>query len=263
MLRHFLIVLCVVVCTICTLRPSTLIAQGAPSKNTIEQLNSWSVFLNTFRLNNEWSVSTDIQIRRSRFVDTWMQSLNRIGLNYHVNPDLTLTVGYAYVLTYPYGKQPIPSSEYRQEHRFWEQVNLTSRFSSLELQHRFRLEQRLLNEWSIPDVTTGSRSMIDGFILENRFRYRFMANIPLARNAQSQQTWFASLHNEIFINVGGNIGFNVFDQNRAVAMLGYQFSPLVNLQIGYMNQSIQKPNGRDMESNHTLTTYFTYNFDFR
>lgn len=241
-----------------------LFAQGAPAKTTVEQAHSWWCYFGTHRLSNAWSLWTELQLRRAQGVETWQQILPRIGVNYHLNNDVTLTLGYAYIFTYPYGEQPIPLAEPRPEHRPWQQVTIRdAHLEGVEFQHRFRLEQRLLQRWTEPDPQTRLRTLTEGFILENRMRYRFLTTVPLAKNEAGRQTWFATVYDEIFVNFGGNIGFNVFDQNRLGATIGYQFSPQMNVQVGYMNQTIQKPNGREMESNHTLTLFVFYNLDFR
>ncbi len=133
----------------------------------------------------------------------------------------------------------------------------------LSIQHRYRLEQRFLENWSEPDEVTGLRRIEDGFELQNRMRYRFLLTLPITKDEAGKQKLFATAYNEIFINFGSNIGFNLFDQNRIGSTLGYQFSKDFNFQLGYMNQAIQKANGRQIENNHALTAFVTFNIDFR
>jgi hypothetical protein len=243
--------------------PCRVNAQGAPAKNTVEQTNSWLCYFGTWRFTNEWSLWTELQLRRANGIAAWQQILPRIGVQYHLNNDVWFTAGYAYVLTYPYGKLPIPLAEPRPEHRPWEQVTLRHKQGTVEFQHRFRLEQRLLQRWTDVDAASGLRLLTDGFTLENRMRYRLWVVIPFTSTPQGAPELFSVVHNEIFVNFGGNVGYNIFDQNRFGITLGYQFSPALNVQVGYMNQYIQKSNGRDAESNHTLTLFVFHNVDFR
>jgi hypothetical protein len=128
------------------------------------------------------------------------------------------------------------------------------------MSHRYRLEQRFIGE---------TERDIDGTIkvkerrYENRFRYLFRANIPFNGDRIEKGDWYLGLYDEFFINFGGNVGANVFDQNRAYAALGYNMGTLGNLEIGYMQQTLQQRNGRVMEYNHTLQVAVYTNFPFQ
>ena len=235
----------------------------AQQKQVVNQPLSWWCYFGTYRITNKLSIWTELQLRRADFVNEWQQVLPRVGLNYHYKDNIIFTAGYAYLWTYPYGEQPIPLNEPRYEHRPWQQVTLLHGTNKVSFQHRYRLEQRFLQDWTSPDRTTGLRSIRDGYELQNRMRYRFLATIPITRTAQGRQKLFATVYNEIFINFGDNIGFNLFDQNRLGTTIGYQFTKDFNWQIGYMNQQIQKPNGIDRENNQALTMFFTFNVDLR
>jgi hypothetical protein len=57
---------------------------------------------------------------------------------------------------------------------------------------------------------------------------------------------------EVFINFGDNVLLNQFDQNRAAVALGRKLSRTVNLEVGYMLQTIQRRGGRIWEQNNTV-----------
>jgi Protein of unknown function (DUF2490) len=235
----------------------------AQEKNIDTQAVSWWCYFGTHRLTDKWSIWTELQLRRADFTRDWQQVLPRIGLNYHLNNNVILTAGYGYIWTYPYGEQPIPLEEPRYEHRPWQQVTLLNESGKVSFQHRFRLEQRFLQNWSDLDQTTNLRRIEEGFELQNRMRYRFLLTVPLTFDVSGMQKIFVTGYNEIFVNFGDNIGFNLFDQNRLGATLGYQITKAFSIQTGYMNQVIQKANGRDVENNHALTLFVSYNLDFR
>jgi Protein of unknown function (DUF2490) len=224
---------------------------------------SWWCYFGTYRLTDKWGVWTELQLRRADFVNEWQQVLPRVGVNYHLRNNIIFTAGYAYLWTYPYGEQPIPLSEPRYEHRPWQQITLLHESGKVSFQHRYRLEQRFLQNWTEPDPITNLRDLESGFELQNRMRYRFLTTLPLIKDADGKAKLFATAYDEIFINFGNNIGFNLFDQNRLGATIGYQFIKEANLQVGYMNQFIQKSNGRQIENNHALTVFLTFNVDFR
>ena len=104
---------------------------------------------------------------------------------------------------------------------------------------------------------------LGGFIHKNRARYRFMANIPLNKKEMSDNTFFLSLYDELFIGFGPNIVKNVLDQNRMYAALGYRFNAKLSIQLGYLNQYIIKTDGIKAERNHTLQAVICYNLDLR
>jgi Protein of unknown function (DUF2490) len=58
--------------------------------------------------------------------------------------NVTLNIGYGYIVTYPYGEQPIPSEFH--EHRIWQTITVTQRIGRFYLGHRYRLEQRWLED---------------------------------------------------------------------------------------------------------------------
>jgi hypothetical protein len=235
----------------------------AQQKQTDTQALSWWCYFGTYRVADNWSIWTELQLRRAGFVNEWQQVLPRVALNYHYTDNVIFTAGYSYLWTYPYGEQPIPLDEPRYEHRPWQQVTLLHTSGKLNIQHRYRLEQRFLENWSGPDAVTGLRTITSGFELQNRMRYRFLCTRPITRTPEGRQKLFATVYDEIFINFGKNIGFNLFDQNRLGATLGYQLNAALNLQLGYMNQLIQKSNGMSIENNHALTVFTTMNIDYR
>lgn len=233
-----------------------LFAQTTQLRQTSIQTHAWLHYFGTHRFSKEISLHTEVQIRRADFLASWQQLLLRTGLNYHLSDNVTLTAGYCYVGTYPYGEQPIRS--FRPEHRPWEQVTVRSYEGAFEFQHRFRLEQRILGDFQeTPTQAAG------GADYQNRMRYRCLITLPLAGERVKAGSWFVNAYDEIFINFGETVRYNVFDQNRLGANLGYQFLPNANVQLGFMNQTIQKASGFQLESNNTLMFFLFYNLDFR
>ncbi|MBX7219434.1 MAG: DUF2490 domain-containing protein [Blastocatellia bacterium] len=64
--------------------------------------------------------------------------------------------------------------------------------------------------------------------------------------------------NEIFFDFGRSVQKNVFDQSRLSAGVDYQVHPVAKVQIGYVDQYIQKADGVRFEKNHTLTLSVFY-----
>jgi len=52
--------------------------------------------------------------------------------------------------------------------------------------------------------------------------------------------WSIMLLDEIFIGWGGNIGVNIFDQNRLAFLVGYKLNQKLKFEAGYLNQVLQQ-----------------------
>ncbi len=200
---------------------------------------------------------TEYQWRRADGFRNWQQSLLRFGLEYEINPKVSVMGGYAWIKTFPYGTQPI-LHEFN-EHRMFEQVNLKDKAGRLEVQHRYRIEQRFLEQYALN--SSGNVVQVDP-VFRNRIRYRALVMLPLSRKTMGDQTLFLSINNELFVGFGKGIAKNPIDQNRFITALGWRFNAQTNIQVGYLNQFIFKSNAIDMERNHGLWISMGYNLDF-
>ncbi len=223
---------------------------ASAQKEISNQFNSWYMYFGNHRLNDRWGIHTEYQWRREGIGEAWQQSLLRIGADYYADDKNTLTAGYAWVVTYPYGDQPIAATF--TEHRIWQQWITQHRSGPLYVHHRYRLEQRFLEQ-----------PAEDKYVFRQRFRYRLLLTLPIGRPELADRTFFAAAYLEPFLGFGKGIARNILDQNRLYAALGYRFNPRVNVQLGYLNQYIIKPDGLRHERNHTLQAGLTWNVDFR
>jgi hypothetical protein len=239
-----------------------LVGMGIPAninaqKDISAQTHAWTMYVGTHKLTQKFNLMTEYQWRRADGFNDWQQSLMRFGLEYNLNPNASVMAGYAWVKTFPYGDQPV-LHEF-DENRIFEQVNLKSKIGNIEIQHRYRLEQRFLEQFK--KDASNNIVQVDP-IFRQRLRYRAMVMIPLSRKELSDRTLFMNLNDEIFLGFGTGIGKNIMDQNRFIAALGWRFNSKFNVQLGYLNQFVAKSDGVKMESNHTLWISTTYNLDF-
>lgn len=221
------------------------------------QTHGWAMYMGTHKLTDKFSFMTEYQWRRADGFHSWQQSLLRLGLEYNVNPNLSLMAGYGWIKTFPYGDQPI-LHEF-DESRIFEQANLKSKIGNVEIQHRYRLEQRFLEQYA----KDASNNIVQADpVFRQRVRYRAMAMIPLSRKEMADNTLFMNVNDEVFLGFGSGIGKNIMDQNRFIAALGWRFDKNFNVQVGYLNQFVVKTDGLKMERNNTLWISTTYNLDF-
>lgn len=227
-------------------------------KEIANQQNTWLMYFGNHRLTDHWGFNTEYQWRRTDGLEQWQQSLLRAGVDFYGKQGLQLTAGYAWIKTFPYGEQPV--SHVNDEHRIWQQVLMKSITGRCEIQHRFRLEQRLLENWV---VIEDGNYLQDNMLYRQRARYRVMLTVPLSKKQMADKTLFLTASDEVFIGFGKGIAKNVLDQNRLAVALGWRFNAACNIQLGYLNQYIIKKDGIHAERNHTLIVGVTYNLDLR
>lgn len=221
--------------------------------------NTWWTYIGDYRFAQHWSLHNEAHIRRNNGIKNWQQLLIRPAINYHFNPDIMFTLGYSNYHTYPYGLQPVVTVI--PEHHTFEQLQFKHLLvGKIEITHRYRLEQRFQGQAVKQD---NNNYDIEKFLFWNRFRYKVTAQMPLKKWEGTEKMLFVNIYDEIFINFGENIGYNVLDQNRLSINAGYKFNKNGNIQLGYLYQIIEKKDGIHFEHNNTLVTTLTYNLDFR
>ncbi len=209
-----------------------------------ENFNSWWAYAGNHKLSDKWGIHTLYSFRRNDFVKNWQQSLTRVGVNYHFTDNFQLTVGYDWIVTFPYGDFPI--AEKINEHRIYQQAVIKNKVGVIQVKHRFRFSQRFID---------GHSNLV------NRFRYRIGLSVPLGKKIIEPKTFYFSAFDEMFIGFGKGIQKEIFHQNWAYMGLGYKINKKMSVNLGYMNQYLITPS--HLESNHTLKFLIVYNFDFR
>lgn len=197
------------------------------------------MFFNQSRVTKFWSGHSEIQFRSFDVKPNTEQLLIRTGINFHSSTTTTWTLGYAHIRNYYYDKS-ILSGSILNENRIWQQLQWKHQIGRFFIEHRYRFEQRFLK-------TDQSKSY------KNRVRYLLRVSVPLNRKEITSQTFFLSTYNELFIHLDEK----PFDRNRLYASLGYQFNKNVNLQLGFMAQTVGN------QTKGYLQTALFYNLDFR
>ncbi len=219
-----------------------------PAQNRVVDYhyNSWYMYFGSHFLTNKIGLHSEYQWRRNDIIRNWQQSLTRLGIIYTFNPSLSITLGYGHVLTYPYGKQPIPTMSL--EHRLWQQALLNQEIHKWNFKHRYRFEQRWLQT-------------ISSWRYLNRFRYQLWLEKTIY-TAEKFKIFF-SLYDEIFINFAKNVEKNLLDQNRLYAAIGWTIRNHTIIRLGYLNQIIAKADGIHEEINHTLQISLHYHYKLK
>ena len=224
---------------------------------TVDQFNTWYMVFGNHKLSDKLGLHTEYQFRRHGFISDWQQSLARIGLDVKLKDNFMFTAGYGWIVSFPYGEQPIKVKA--TEHRIWQQGILNQKVSSIQVQHRYRLEQRFLEN---VDLDSAGNKISDGYRFRQRFRYRVLLTLPLVKNPVSDNYFFLSFYEELFLGFGSGIASNVLDQNRLYLALGYKIDNTSNVQLGYLYHRVFKSDGISRENNNTFQLAFTKNLDF-
>jgi hypothetical protein len=238
--------------TLALLAAAAFLSQRANAqRQTYTNTNGWLVFNADVALNEKWAVLFDASARRSGTWDEPMANFVRGGLAYEVTDHVRVAVGANWSRSYPYGE--LPSDYPVTERRVWEQVQISHEIGRLDLSHRYRLEQRFRGRRNDPEV-----DQIDHWERSNRFRYQVRGTLPLSGDAIEPGELYLSAANEIFIGIGRHVQYNIFDQDRATFSVGYRLTRNWRTEVGFLEHVIFKPNGTDVERNHTLTLTLSY-----
>lgn len=203
-------------------------------QNRISDYNTiqWNAFVGTWDLHDKWGIHGEFQWRRSDFISDPQQNLYRIGLNYKPNTQVVFRLGGAYIDTYPYGKVPLQAAaKLFPEYRIFQMVQLNNPIGSLNIAHRFMLEQRWIGNFLDPN-----KSNVSDFIFLNRFRYMLRLEKHSEKFSFGQNTPYFATYNELMLGFGYNIGQNIFDQNRFGVLTGLKINKALKIEAGYLSQ---------------------------
>lgn len=222
------------------------------------QNHLWLALAGNHQLSDRWYLWTDVQARQSEFGLGKQQFIARTAFDYKFNSQFSAGLGYAFVKNWPYGEQPVAAEN--TENRIYTQAQLKQSMGTTELQHRYRLEHRVLSKASFYDSATNKYTEN---ILVHRFRYRFQLAVPVGKQKDGKG-FVAGFNNEVFLGFGKQqTSKNLLDQNRLYIFTGYKFSPASQIYVGYMNQWINKSDGIKVENNHTLLIMYNINLNLR
>ena len=186
-------------------------------------LGNWLIYFGNKKLNDQWNWHNEVQYRNYNFVGDLEQLLLRTGVGYNLTPgNNNLLLGYGFIRSENYVGMSDDKAGFN-EHRIYQQYIVKHKLSRVTFQHRFRLEERFVEE---------DFSM--------RARYFLSLNIGLNNKEIIDDTFYFSVYNELFMHLESES----FDRNRLYAGLGYKLNSKLKFELGYMNQFFSE-GGRD------------------
>ncbi len=202
--------------------------ESANLPNGENEMGSWFMYFGTNKIANKWSIHSEAQFRYYETSSNFNQLLLRTGLNYHINPDAIATAGYAFIETDPSFSDNgvimgdiLTDENSISEHRIFEQFILKNKVWEFYFEHRYRLEQRFIQNNYFGTSET-----------QHRARYRLQMTVPLT------DIFFLNFYDEIFLNLQNE----AFGQNRLYGALGVNVTENLSVQFGYLKNHFREAN---------------------
>ena len=225
------------VAAICSLL--TAFVPPAQASSAEDELGNWLIWNGTVTFSDRWSMFTEAQLRLWEVASNPNEVFARVAGQYQTSQNSLIALGYMHTVVDPYEETEPDTTE----NRIYQQFTAKHRLKRPVIEHRFRTEQRWIEENDSTDF-------------RNRFRYRLQLTVPVSNPTMQAKTHFLNFYDEVFLNYGNRS--ETFDQNRLYGAYGYQFSKHANLQLGMLWQ--RRSSSRDF---YRLQIFYTHNFDLR
>ena len=196
-----------------------LISFSVPFSAQNSDLGAWYMYFGNNKISKKLNFHNEIQYRNFDGIGDLEQLLIRTGIGYDLTENNNnILLGYGFILSKPYVKGEKTENI---EHRLFQQFITKQKFGRVNLQHRYRLEERFLQ---------------DDFRM--RFRYLLGFNVPVTSKEMLPKTLYISAYNEIFLHLDSP----VLDRNRVYGALGFVINKNMRIEAGYMNQIQENKN---------------------
>lgn len=196
----------------------------APYANSIESWNKgWAVatVIGSISEYSPFMYYLEPQIRLADDNYVFNQLLLLAGIGYQLQQNIAVFIGPGWVLT------KTPEGNITHEKRLWEQINWSSQNTSISINSRLRLEERVNTKYTQTAV---------------RLRERIWIRIPFS----FWPNYSFSCFDEVFFNLNHPQWTSpyFFEQNRAFVGISKQLSKETIIDIGYLNQYLHSVNSQ-------------------
>ncbi len=225
-------------------------------KNITSQAFLWVRYYPKFVLGDHWEFHAEIEERRSLFPDRQqVRLLPRVQLYYLLGDAFTFGTGISYFL------QSLPADPeqavevVRPEWRPHQEINHKTKAGKLGIAHRYRFEERYFRKMEGNQLT-------DGYDFNFRARYQLQLQYPLIRKDVKKGALDIKMYDEIMLNLGKQVVYNTFDQNRLGMALNYGILENLQLQFDFFHWFQQRNSGIDYISQYISRFTIFHTMDF-
>lgn len=213
----------------------------ASGKEIINQQQIWYDFTETIKVHPRWSVVINLGERHAYKPFAQSQTLTRAYFLHHFKSEWSMGAGFVNFWIWE-GDLAVP--ELRPEQWFFYRQRF-EQIKILTIAHRFKIEERFMHN------TLGD-ALAPGYTFSMRFRYQIGAEVVLFTTGKNKNPIKLRLSDEVMLQAGKDIIYNVFDQNRATVGLAYRPVEGLTLSASYMNLFRQRRAGNTFDHIHTL-----------
>lgn len=211
---------------------SLSIAQKTISKQHL----IWTRYDVQLKLGDQWTIQEEIEDRAYYIPWKQHQFIARTQILYKFHQNWTTGLGFSYFL------QSLPQDPYIKEIEHKTELRphlaLSNKF---KINEKFSIDNRYWSEFRIFEESKGK------FTYGNvRLRYHVKLNYQALKKLQ------VSIFNEVHINIGKKINYNIFDQNRIGLSVNYYPIKNLGLELSYFHWYQQRASGVDFYSRHIL-----------
>ncbi len=175
---------------------------------------------------------TQREFQKKEFKSRVQQFYFQTSLGYKLLPDINLALGHIYQRNNPL------DVDFSNEHRLFEQVTFSQHFDEKQVTHRFRFEQRFIDEREKTEFKT-------------RLRYQLGANFPLQGRQLDPGEWYFNCYNEFYFSTTGERN-TFFSDDWIYAGAGYQTTDWGKFEIGPLAQIGTVNEDKDLRYFYTL-----------
>jgi hypothetical protein len=216
------------------------LATSLDAQSRKEVFNSQSLWakleINDFQDKGPWGWGLDGIIRRKNelgrgsIVQSPMRESVRPWVHYNFSPMARLSIspiGYMNTTEYvgvPEDRDRAPYHELRSTIQFFH--------------HHKQLDGRLMHTWRYRyELRWQERPGQEDYRYSNRLRFRYRARLGLNSNDfYRNNTAYLMVSNEVNLNMGREVVFNTFNQNRLYAGVGYRFLTAARAELRYVDR---------------------------
>lgn len=200
---------------------------------------------NKFLITEKFDVQSSLETRFIDFLNYFRIFQFKPSAGYRFNKNIKGTLGYTFNNYYPV-EEVAPLISY--EHRLWQEIKLYSFYNKVNLDHRFRFEERFRTNVENTKIYT------------NRFRYRIGVYFNIVK-FKNNKYLFAKVLEEFRIRFSSGISDPKFDQNNFTAFIGYQLLNNSKIYVGYL-RNYYAAGSNVYWGDNIMRVVFNYDFDF-